>query len=906
MAEARICESCQAWLCAPQDAWCGYCGSSCARLDVIARPSILVAGEIAPKIGIRLFNPTLSQLSIVSVHTPQWMIIEPCIGQTVAPGEQCLLWAEASTYGFAEPQSGEIAIATTLGPAAAAVSIIDEHPAIVCTPQEVEVWTSQSQTTRQITIELAPSGGDLVIHSVNQGPSGGLNVITALKQPFRASPERRLALTLNAKSEVLVKKSYASLTVRFEGAHGLRETEVKIGSSERKPPQITWADGSKAPETRFQTGGQTLRLVLRNQADHDPEGGRGNAKLVVKSAVLTPPQNCPAAIVQLQTKLPIEILGGNEGALEFSLNLEGMKLAQQELFHFDLDVEANIPVARRRVPLFIRPLPFFDGVLAIDFGSSNTTSATVETGRDLEMIPLDHQQPVSPTYIQYVDLSTAVPEVRIGSEVKTFAAIDEDESASTLSGLKQKLGEPNAVLPVRPKKSADWMTRSVSLAAADYLHEIRRTAESQRKAIFRDFIFTHPAVCSLDQFRNLNWAVRQAFGEANIRLLQEPVAAVIPLITDLVANPKTPGHDFTVASFDLGGGTTDIAILIVHREYKDGSGFEIQPRIANSQGVRFGGEDLTAYLEERLLANCNLLLSSRMPGFRVVQGWISGVSQGATFLNKSALHEAAEYIKESLSREAKKDQSSRAIDLHVYSEEKRVARYESFSIPDLIAAGGRNLCTDFIEHAREKIDELAQLLLRCTAEVLALDYIHLSGKTSLLPVVEETIRKAFPKVTIIPARNPKECVVAGACLSISMRSGTARRLVLPSGAQRTTSSIGVFDVVTRLFRAILPVNTEVPVDGLLRELPGYWFGEEKIALWENLALSGEDIDSALSKKLLTKLGTWIPERSAPSADSKPWTLRLVLKDFQLKVSAIGPRGEQIAFHREGEDSRPKD
>ncbi len=902
MSDPRICESCQAWVCKAEDAWCGYCKSPCSRIELIVKPSILIVGEVAPRLGILLRNPTLSPLTISSIVAPEWLTVEPCVGRTVEPGGECRFLCRAATDTLTQPQGGEITIRTSIGDATHSVSAIDEDPAIVCTPDEIEVWESPSRARQKVSIEMAPRAGELTIHAVESGGSTGLNVATALKKPFRSSATCRLPLDLHAESGLLVKKPYATLLVRFEGAHGKSEKEVRIGAAVRSAPQLSWADPNKPAETRFQTAGQHLRFALRNQADDDLEGGRKNAKLTIQSVTLTPPQECVGAVIQPLTRLPIEIFGGQEGAIEFDLNLEHMQRAPTNLFHFVLDVTANVPVARRRVPFIIEPLRPFEGMLAIDFGSSNTTCAALETDCDLELIPLEGDKPISPTYVQYLSLASTEPEVRIGSDPKMLASVDEAVAAGTLSALKQKLGETNAELIVRPQNSELWFKRSAATVAADYLHEIRRTAETKKNAVFHEFLVTHPSICSYDQFRNLNHAIKQAFGDGTIHWLQEPVAAVVPLIKDITSRSDAPRHDFTVASFDLGGGTTDIAVLVVHRGQSQYGFTEIRPQIINSRGKRFGGEDLTTFLETRLLENCNRFLETMHPGERVVRERMSGVLPDTALRNKSELRRTAESFKASLSRE--KNTAPHQINLAIYVEQTQSVQERIFSFSDIRAAGGRDIEREFADHTRGKLHELVEILRKCAAKVQTLDYIHLSGKTSFLPIVEETIHQAFPRAKIIPAKNPKECVVAGACLSVSMRKSTKRRLVLPFGAQRTTSSIGVFDVVTRVFSTILPVDRDIPADGLKGELKGYWFGEEKISLWENLALEDEDVEVALHDELLAKLGTWKPERTVPLGDGQPWTLLLVLKDFQLQVSAVGSQGGEVFFHRVGGNIRP--
>ena len=896
MAEARTCDSCDAWLCKAEDARCGYCGEPCGRLEFTVKPSILVLGEISPRLGIRLKNPTLSPLRIESVQAPSWISVEPCVGRTVAPGEDCFFWSEAATYPMKEPQGGEITLATTLGKVVHPVSVIAEDPEIVCTPQQIEAWTLAGESSQKVVMEFAPRAGELTIVEVKTGGSAGLEVVTALKEPFRASPRNRLSLAINARGELLVKKSYANLRVGFDGPHGRAEKEVTINLAARNAPRLTWVGQYEREEPKLtQSAGQLLSFVLSNKQKDDPESGRGNAKLIVESVTLTPPPECTEAIIRSLTPMPVEIEGGKEGTVQFELNLERMHLAKPDLFYFSLDIKANIRVNLPPVSVQIRPVEPFEGMLAIDFGSSNTACAAVMTGGDCEPINLEKDQAVSPTYIRYINLSGAGPEVRIGEQVKRESAVDERVAASTLSDLKQKLGDPDVEVSVHPARSDRRVMRKVTLAVADYLQQVRRVAEIQKKASFREFIVTHPAVCSLKQFRNLNDAIQQSFGGGPIHLLQEPIAAVLPFIVHLASSPDTSGNDFTVASFDLGGGTTDIAVLIVHREWLESGRMEIRPRIEASRGVRFGGEDLTRFLEDKMLASCERILAGRNAGLRIVRRGMSGVGQDAVDGNQYELRRAAEELKESLS-ERPKTTSQQTLNLRVWNQANNSVQFEPFRLDEVLTARGSDIRIEFNEFAQAEILKLAGLLGQCAARVQNLDYIHLSGMTTFLPVVKKTIQEVFPRAKIERDGDPKECVVAGACLSVSMLH-TKRRLVLPPGAQRTTSSIGVFDVDAREFTPILAVNQEIPEEGLAGVLAGYWSGSERIVLWENLGLDDKDVQSSFEEGLLTRLGTWLPSRTVAVPSGQEWALQLLLKDFQVLVSAVGPHGDAVAFRQ---------
>jgi molecular chaperone DnaK (HSP70) len=891
----HICAQCSAWHCASDDAWCGYCGAPCAELQLTIRPSVFLVDHIPPKVCLQFTNPTCTTVQIQKVSAPDWITFEGDVRKSLAPGEPYTLWATAQTFDMEEPQAGQIAVQTSVGDAISTVMVIEEEPILDFTPREIEIWSGAGSTRQRIPLTIAPRLGDLRISNITPGSVEGLTVITKIDQPWTASAATELAIALEANGDILARKSYASLLVHFDGPHGTKSLEMKLAVAARNPPQLSWTGEDEQPRQLFQTSQQHMRLALKNQVSGGFDGGLNNGKLILESVTLKAPNNCAGAIVQLLSPLPIEVPGGEERTVDFELNFENISLSKPELFHFDLEVRTNGPRLRKPVPLDIHPLQEFDGVLAIDFGSSNTSCAVVEVGCDHEEIRLEEDTAVSPTYIQYLDLSGPEPKTEIGSRVKRLSSIDAAVSASTVSGLKQQLGEPEQLIKVRPENSEKWLERKITDAVADYLHQVRYIAESRRNVLFHDFMLTHPAVCSLIQFRNLNTALTDAFGahSENVHFMQEPIAALIPFIMDMASKPQQPSY--TVASFDLGGGTTDIAVVRVHHAWNESGSVEIRPQILSCRGVRFGGENLTDYLEQKLRDRCDDLLGSEGKKTSMVRPDMAGVSTSDININKSKLRDAAEKFKISLNRDGKKDALPQLI-LRVQKQDRTVGDF-NFDFDELNSIGKRNLEREFLDYTRDEIRKMAKILDQCGARAESIQYIHISGKTAVLPVVRETLQRLYPSVEIVLASNPKECVVTGACLSLSMSRGKKRRLILSSGLQRTTSSLGVFDNESRTFTPILPVDTEIPAEGLQRDLAGYWYGAEPVTIWENLGLDDGDIEASLGDKLLYKLATWRPGRKVIPPPAVAWALRLTLKNFELAVSAVGPNGEIIQFRQ---------
>jgi molecular chaperone DnaK (HSP70) len=613
-------------------------------------------------------------------------------------------------------------------------------------------------------------------------------------------------------------------------------------------------------------------------------GGRENARLRLLSVDLLPPEPYKEAGVQCLTPLPLDIAGSDKTTVEFQLNLQAFS---PKIHHFSLVVTANRRELNRTytVPLQVRALQPFNGIAAIDFGTSNTCFALLPTGGDLEMVPIDELKTTAPTLVRYLDLSGTEPRIQTGSRIKELAAVEEKVASSTLSRLKQLLGEGSFPLPVRPANSSLWVTREARQAAADYLRHIRSVGEKLHGVLFTEFILTHPAVCSLQQYRNLRMALEDAFGKnSKIHFLQEPIASLVPFFKEISENGTK--SSFTVAAFDLGGGTTDITVVAVEQTIGDALPRKISPEIIASWGEKFGGEDITDFLVGEVKRRCQQLLVAEHPDCKLADTGVSGSPQTSIRRNESALREWVEEFKASISEERGAPELRASLFLSVVPDDRNQPPKTLELNTNEIRARGDSLENVLSHYLAGRLKKLATRLKDSIKDLSGLNYIHLSGKTSFLKEVRRVLEEQFPEAEIKRATDPKECVVRGACMWRSLKRGRTVRLILPSSIRRTTSQIGVLDEMGN-FVAGLRLDQEIPDTGLEGTLSGAWDGQDRIVLWENLGVENRRFssDGSLSP-LITMLGTWEAATAVPP-EVESWDLRLRLQaDFTLQVAAV--------------------
>jgi len=118
---------------------------------------------------------------------------------------------------------------------------------------------------------------------------------------------------------------------------------------------------------------------------------------------------------------------------------------------------------------------------------------------------------------------------------------------------------------------------------------------------------------------------------------------LVPFFDQMAQKPGQP--DYTVAAFDLGGGTTDITVVRVRHIRTSANQIEIHPRIEKSWGERFGGENLTNLLVDEIKLRCRSLLAAENPGFSLAEDKVKGASKADIMRNKAALQWFAEGFK---------------------------------------------------------------------------------------------------------------------------------------------------------------------------------------------------------------------------------------------------------------------
>ncbi len=907
MSEGEFCSKCGLYFCRSDDAFCSGCGAPRAKLGMELLPEALFVGERPPKICARLSNKSCADLQIGSLGLPAWLQGPPGRLPVISAGGQASILLSVKDL-LRDEAVGTVTANTPAGSAAAELTVISRAPQIACEPQQIRLWRLD-EACNQEEFELHLLRGALRILSIGTEsseltvaadiPPGGL--VCDAARPLYAKISLQSAADAGQFS-VIEKNVSTRLIVAYQSPHGPMTAEVPIDISRCKPPQLYWPQELKRPELRYQTSGQMLRFVICNQSAND--NGLQNGPLVILDAELKA-RAVPEAKIRRATHFPVAVDGGGSMSVEFETDFSALRGQAEKLVYLKLKVATNLTTREWTVPLKIAPMPEFGGVVAIDFGSSNSCCAVWQEGSVPELVQVDDRTNfVAPTVVRYRRL-TPPPEIETGARPKELAAQYAYIAASTADRLKQRLGDQGPLVSIRPEEDAKWVERRITDVAADYLRNIRRKAELAKQARFRDFVLTHPARCSLRQYRHLRSALRAAFDAGNdeirIQFLPEPVAALIDYI---VQRQKAPGEhsDYVVASFDLGGGTTDVSIVKVTQKSGKKCHTRIVPDVLYSCGDRFGGEDLTDFLQAELASRVSQhIASDAFKGANNISGSVTpvlpiedvlGTANETVRLNRNVLRQIAEVFKVSLSSEQAKLPEMFVVHLDVGAQ---TGAY-SIRLADVRGLGGKDLELAFNDYARIEIAKRIEMLTRAIAITGSTpSVIQLSGKTSYLPVVHTVLAEAFGGIEIERAPDPKECVAKGACLMRAMRRGVAIEFDLDTPV--LTSTIGAYALSSSYFQPILKVGEKVPAEGLQKVLPQAWDGRNPVVLWEDLNGAEEDVPDYAAAEKLSRLGVWAPESWQNVSADSVWDIRISLRNFELEVAAVGPDDELVSMRQ---------
>jgi len=934
---APVCEHCNQWPTGDGDIWCSWCGHRLVSVWASLTQSAYTLDQLLPpRANLTLENKSASSSIAVQDIEPSadWIRID-WNGQprplVIGPHDKKVLRYRVVTDGL-PPNSynrGYIVIRSDVGEDRVALDVTP--------PREVAVlalYDNDYRVPRPFDIVL--DGRNLERNLIRLKLSSGVGVLeaAAVDDPDLAQikpvPGVALPATLDANQP---ERSYVDfqfdinedrlmqdrtlqypaerkvrLDFRFKDSSHSHPVDIKLW----RPPQLQIPD--EYPYSIPTVAGQAgeITLTLQNRSALFGATNAGNAPLVVNQIELKGPNGLSAAFLQApqDVQFPLEIPGGGERKLVYRFRTMDSDTSTADLLGVGLhevqfELITNYVKVSRKVQkeICVERIADFEGVLAVDFGTSNSCVALFRD-EDLasELLPVnDHT--TTPSIIQYIQPATSAQGAKnlIGEQVVTYYS--QKFLRSIVRSPKLQLGVEGAkgTFEVAYYDTDDVKRLPARQVVADFLRALREAAEKRERARFRRIAFTHPVAFQPDQIQDLRDAILDAFGEdCKLEAMSEPVAAALKSLTEVELLAQ---DHYTLAVFDFGGGTTDLSLMKVENK-RDGDRIDIWPHQTASTGRKFGGENLTGYIAAYSWERAQGFMSSRHPGAIFIhdRNTPDPNLKALALSNDEKLHEWAERTKLDLAYGREKLEGQFDVEFTV-----RMPDGTEQSVKDLMPnTEGVIRHTEFDGWLKKELGVLVEdLKAMCRkSNIETPTYILLSGKSSQIPTVQQVLSQAFPDSKILVALEPKQCVVEGACVPYLLgRSADIILRTRNAGFNCTTARIGYEELRPGrvvFFREVFPQDVAIPEEGLIFTRPKYPLRKNmQLRLKQNTSSVQDEVTKNNSN--LREIGNYIPDPAA--LDLKPGDffdseleIRLS-RSFEIKVSAKLEDGRVIPFIR---------
>lgn len=418
-------------------------------------------------------------------------------------------------------------------------------------------------------------------------------------------------------------------------------------------------------------------------------------------------------------------------------------------------------------------------VIGIDLGTTNSCVAILDGGK-VRVLENQEGKKTTPSIVSYTENETLIgapaARQRVTESQNTVYAvkrligrrfndekIQKDISQSPFSIVESKNGD--AWVEVRGKQL------SPEQVSADILKKMKSVAEDYLGEEVTDAVITVPAYFN-DSQRQATKDAGKIAGLNVLRIINEPTAAALAYGMD------NRSGDYTIAVYDLGGGTFDISIIEVN-DVDGEKSFEV---LSTNGDTHLGGEDFD-----------DAILSYLITQFKES----NGVDLSKDPLAMQRLKEAAEKAKIELSS----------------------AQQTSINLPYITAdaTGPKHLDVKITRSKFEALVEdlidksfkaVKQAILDSDLKISDIDDIILVGGQTRMPLVRQKVEDYFgkkPKTDV----NPDEAVASGATIQGGVLSGSVNDVLL---LDVTPLSLGI-ETMGGVMTKLIEKNTTIPTKG---------------------------------------------------------------------------------------------
>jgi molecular chaperone HscA len=407
-------------------------------------------------------------------------------------------------------------------------------------------------------------------------------------------------------------------------------------------------------------------------------------------------------------------------------------------------------------------------VAGIDLGTTNSLIAFMNpaTGR-AETVKEDGNNALIPSIVHFDSSGNVV----VGTEAKPFLISDPQ---NTLYSVKRLMGrsyrdvqslegyfgykiideDADQLVKIRVR---DKFYTPIELSS-QILLELKQRAERIMNAEVKKAVITVPAYFN-DSQRQATRDAGKFAGLEVLRIINEPTAA--SLAYGIGQNATAPQ---TIAVYDLGGGTFDISILLIH---PDGAGgiFEV---LATNGDTFLGGDDFDRAIVDFWLVKNDLSETSIIGDKSLSQSLRLKAEEAKIFLSDhDSYHETHENINCNITK----------------------SDFEKITEPLV----------------RRTLDCVQRALKDAQLAVRDIESVVMVGGATRIPQVKNSVAKYFGR-PVNDKLNPDEVVALGAAIQANVLAGNQKDILL---LDVTPLSLGI-ETIGELMDFIIPRNSKIP------------------------------------------------------------------------------------------------
>jgi len=355
--------------------------------------------------------------------------------------------------------------------------------------------------------------------------------------------------------------------------------------------------------------------------------------------------------------------------------------------------------------------------------------------------------------------------------------------------------------------------------AADIIRHLLAKSEEQLEQKIVCCVAAYPTMFSQREVDELRRIYTDEIGIKDILMLDEATAASLDYIFKRNKENKGKPEAYYIVVYDFGGGTTDIALLLVNA--KKGS-LKIEPLDVGGSRM-LGGDDITEHLVKYILKEYQERLEAKWPMVSIdipfctmTEKYESSGDQDLdekTRENSSYLYEDAERIKIEVSNNMAEVEEAFRLWVSIGGElkeiEEELSEARHITIP-------YSLIEEWLSPRLDDMLVQIETMFKDTEEHPKV--ILLAGQSSAIPLIKQKMKKRFHEVQIVSAEDLKTCVAAGSSryariVAHQTADGDAEPIEVVEFTSKTHSAYGIVTInefFEEEFQAVIPKGASIP------------------------------------------------------------------------------------------------